>query len=76
MGQVTIYIDAETEKKLNEIVKNQGVSKSRWITNLIREKTQTTWPDNIKELSGTWQGFPQAAELRAKIGKDMEREKL
>ena len=76
MGQVTIYIDAETEKKLNQIVKDRGVSKSRWISELIRERTTTTWPEHIKNMVGAWHDFPQAEELRSKIGKNAEREKL
>ncbi|MGB5619495.1 MAG: hypothetical protein WBM78_21845 [Desulfobacterales bacterium] len=76
MGQVTIYIDAETEKILNQIVKNQGISKSRWISDLIKEKTTTNWPEHIKGLAGAWRNFPLAEELRAEIGEDTVREKL
>ena len=40
MGQVTIYLDPETEGKMNQMVKQSGISKSRWIAGLIREKTR------------------------------------
>ena len=76
MGQVTIYIDSETEKVLNQIVKNQGVSKSRWISDLIREKATASWPEHIKSLAGTWRNFPRAEDLRANIGEDTERKPL
>ena len=39
MGQLTIYLDTETERKMQTMVKESGMSKSKWIANLIREKT-------------------------------------
>ncbi len=76
MGQVTIYLDSETEKKMLNIVKKRGVSKSKWISDLIKEKTSQTWPDQIIELSGAWRDLPTAEELRTGMGKDAKREPL
>ncbi len=76
MGQVTIYLDSETEKKLLNIVKKSGVSKSKWIAHLIKEKTSHTWPDHIFDLAGAWKDLPTAEELRAGMGKDAKRESL
>jgi hypothetical protein len=42
MAQVTIYIDTETEKRMKNIIEKSGISKSKWITDLIREKTANT----------------------------------
>jgi hypothetical protein len=76
MAQVTIYIDAETEKKMQAIVKKSGVSKSKWITDLIREKTANTWSDIVKEAAGTWGDFPLAQEIRNNLGTDPDREPM
>ena len=76
MGQVTIYLDSETEKKMTNIVKKNGISKSRWIAELIKEKTSHTWPDHIFELAGAWKDLPTAEEIRAGMGKDAKRESL
>ena len=38
MGQVTIYLDSKTEKKMNSIVKKTGISKSKWISDLIKQR--------------------------------------
>ncbi len=76
MAQVTIYIDAETEKKMQDIIKKSGISKSKWITDLIREKTANTWSDSVKEAAGTWEDFPEAEELRKDQGTDTEREPM
>ena len=76
MGQVTIYIDDETEKKMIASAKASKVSKSRWITDLIREKVATEWPASVMELAGAWEDFPSAEEIRSGAGKDAGREKL
>lgn len=76
MGQVTIYLDDETEKKLNAILKDAKVSKSNWIAGLIREKAETSWPENVIQLAGAWKDLPTKDELRKTHSKDIEREPL
>jgi hypothetical protein len=76
MGQVTIYLDAETEKKMINIVKKSGISKSKWIAALIKEKTADTWPDHIIELAGAWKDFPTVEDIRSGMGNDAQRELL
>jgi hypothetical protein len=76
VGQVTIYIDAETEKKMMESVKAAKISKSRWITEVIREKVATEWPESVINLAGAWENFPTIEEIRSGMGKDTEREEL
>ena len=74
VGQVTIYIDEETEKKMVASARAENVSKSKWITDLIREKVAKEWPPSVQELAGTWEDFPSAEELRSEAGKDVTRE--
>jgi metal-responsive CopG/Arc/MetJ family transcriptional regulator len=76
MGQVTIYLDAETEKKMNQIVKKNKVSKSQWVSELIKEKIADSRPDNIINLAGAWKDFPSIDEIRAQTRKDAKREPL
>jgi len=76
MGQVTIYIDDKTEQKMLNMVEKSGMSKSKWIAELIREKTATTWPQSVVQLAGAWTDLPSAEEIRAKMGKDTLREKI
>jgi hypothetical protein len=76
MGQVTIYIDDHTEKKMLNIVKKSGLSKSKWIAELIREKTATTWPEDAVRLAGAWKDLPTAEEIRANTGSDADRESI
>jgi hypothetical protein len=76
MAQVTIYLDPETEKKLNNMVKKSGISKSKWITGLIKEKTSTSWPEPIIKLAGAWKDLPTAEEISAGMCEDAKREPL
>lgn len=76
MGQVTIYIDKETEKKMISSAKAANISKSKWVSDVIREKVATEWPASVKELAGAWADFPTAEELRSGDGIDAKREAL
>ena len=78
MGQVTLYLDPETESKMKTAAKSAGVSQSRWVADLIREKTATQWPESLRELAGSWtdDDFPSLEEIRAGMGEDAPRESL
>ena len=76
MGQVTIYLDAEIERKMQKILKKRGISKSKWIATLIKEKTATTWPETVVSLAGAWRDLPTGEEIRKKGGRDTSRETI
>jgi hypothetical protein len=76
MGQVTIYLDNETERRLNAILQDSKVSKSKWICDLIRAKTADVWPESITKLAGTWKDFPSAEKIRNQMGSDAKREPM
>ena len=64
MGRITIYLDADTERTLLHIIDKSSILKSKWIAELIREKTSNTWPENIKKLAGAWKDLPTIEEIR------------
>jgi hypothetical protein len=74
MGRVTLYLDEQTEAKVRSAAKAAGVSQSRWVADLIREKTATRWPESITRLAGAWADVPTAEEIRAGLGDDVARE--
>jgi hypothetical protein len=76
MGQVTIYLDSETEKKMSTIVKKSGISKSKWVSDLIKQKITTTWPENIVKLAGAWTDLPTAEDIRKNMAEDADRESI
>lgn len=76
MGQVTIYLDSETEKKMNNVIKKTGISKSKWISDLIKQKMTSTWPENIVKLAGAWTDLPTAEDIRKNMAEDADRESI
>jgi hypothetical protein len=76
MGQVTIYLDDENEKRLRTAAKASGMPVSRWIAHLIQKQSHTVWPESVCELAGAWQDFPDAETLRETEGGNPVREAL
>lgn len=76
MGQVTIYLEEDVERKMVEAAKSAQLSKSKWISKLIQEKVANEWPQSAVELAGAWEDFPSIAEIRKNEGKDANREAL
>lgn len=54
MAQVTIYLDAETEQRMKEAAKAAGLSYSKWVAQIIMDRTRTEWPRSVAELVGAW----------------------
>jgi hypothetical protein len=76
VGQLTIYLDSETEKRMLMVVKKSGLSKSKWVAKLIREKASSIWPERVVSMAGAWGDFPETETLRKNMGRDSERESL
>jgi hypothetical protein len=76
VARVTLYLDPETETKMKAAAKSAGVSQSRWVADLIREKTADRWPESLVRLVGTWSDddFPSHEEIRAGLRVDLPRE--
>jgi hypothetical protein len=53
MGQLSLYIDDETLKKVEEAAKSQHMSVSKWITSRIKNSFKTSWDDNFFSLFGS-----------------------
>jgi len=76
MGQVTIYIDADTEKKMKAAIQKKRISKSKWIAGLIKRETRNTWPEAVVQLAGAWSDLPEAEAIRKGLSGDAARETL
>jgi len=76
MGQVTIYLDANSEARLRKAAAKAGVPLSRWVSKLVQEKTRTDWPESVRRLAGAWRKDTRIAALGKTRGKDIPRESL
>ena len=70
MGQITLYLDSETESRMKAAAKSAGVSQSKWITHLIRESAPGEWPATIKALAGAWPDAPKVEQTRQAFSND------
>ena len=76
MAQVTLYLDEETVERVRRAARASGLSQSRWLAQLVREKTAREWPAVVREMAGSWGDFPEAEEIRRPAGSDVTRETL
>ena len=76
MKQLTIYLDTETERRIKAASKAVGMSLSKWVGMLVRERTETTWPPSVSKLAGAWPDLSTAEVLRKSAVSDSRREKL
>jgi len=74
MGQMTIYLDDENEKRLKSAAKAAGVPVGRWVAKLLQEKVGTVWPESVRQLAGVWRDFPDREAIQKTEGKDCVRE--
>ena len=74
MGQVTIYLDEATEKKMRAAAQAQNLSKSKFIARLISKQIADQWPASVAQLAGAWRDMPQAEEIRSGLASDVTRE--
>ncbi len=77
MGQVTIYLDNETEAKLKKAAKSSHTSVSKWVASIIQSHVKNEWPQDIANLAGSWKdNFPSLDEIRSNQANDIRREDL
>ena len=76
MPQLNLYVDDPTHQTIKAAAKAAGVSLSKWVSNLVRERTADEWPPEVLALAGAWKDFPGAEELRTGYGTDLPREKF
>ena len=74
MPQRTIYLDTATEKRAKDAARSAGLPVSRWIAEVIQQRTQSEWPPEIAKLAGAWPDFPSLKALRQTKVRDTKRE--
>jgi hypothetical protein len=61
---------------MRQAAKRDGLSQSQWVAGLIRERTRTDWPTEVRALAGAWADLPLSEEIRAAAAGDVGREPL
>ena len=71
MARVTLYLDDETNLRVRKAAKAAGLSRSRWLAELVLKETAGEWPAEVHDLAGAWPGFPEADDLRSGSARDI-----
>jgi hypothetical protein len=58
MSQITLYLDEATQALVEQAAKANGVSKSRWVAEIIRKYADHEWPHDCIALAGQFIDFP------------------
>jgi predicted transcriptional regulator len=58
MSQITLYLDDATQALVDQAAQANGVSKSRWVAEMIRKYAAHEWPQDCLTLAGRFADFP------------------
>lgn len=58
MAQITLYLDDATQALVDQAAAANGMSKSRWVADLIRRHAAHEWPQDCLALAGSFPDFP------------------
>jgi hypothetical protein len=76
MGQVTLYLDETSQRALEIGSQANGLSKSRFVAQLLAAATSEQWPLAVQALAGKFADFPLAESDSGDFGSDAPRVKL
>lgn len=58
MSQITLYLDDSTQALVEQAAQASGMSKSRWVAEVIRKYAAHEWPQDLRALAGRFADFP------------------
>jgi predicted transcriptional regulator len=73
MSQITLYLDDATQALVDEAARAQGVSKSRWVAEVIRKYAAHEWPQDCLDLAGQFADFPLREDAAPMAASDVPR---
>ena len=76
MGQVTIYLDDETEDKARAAARAEGMPLGRWVAARIQRRARGEWPEAVRALAGAWPDLVSAEAIRKSKTRDIARRRL
>lgn len=58
MSQITLYLDDATQALVDQAAQANGVSKSRWVAEIIRKYAAQEWSTDCLALAGRFPDYP------------------
>jgi hypothetical protein len=73
VSQITLYLDDATQALVERAAQANGLSKSRWVAEIIRKYADHEWPQDCIGLAGAFADFPLREESGASPPADVLR---
>lgn len=73
MSQITLYLDDATQALVEQAAQANGVSKSRWVADIIRKNAAHEWPQDCLALAGRFADFPLREDAPGQQPADLPR---
>jgi hypothetical protein len=76
MPQLSIYLDADTIKKIEKAAEIENTSISKWVSARLTGHLENNWPENYSSLYGSIKDNSFCAESIKDFSADVKREDL
>lgn len=73
MAQITLYLDDATQALVEQAARASGVSKSRWVSDIIRRYAAHEWPQECLAMAGAFAALPPRTEAEPQQPVDVPR---
>lgn len=73
MSQITLYLDDTTQALVEQAALAAGLSRSRWVAEIIRKYAAHEWPEGCLSLAGRFADFPLREDAPAAHAPDAQR---
>lgn len=73
MSQITLYLDEATQALVEQAALANGLSKSRWVADIIRKYAAHEWPQECLALAGAFPDFPLREQSSESMPPDVQR---
>lgn len=73
MSQITLYLDDATQALVEQAARANGLSKSRWVADIIRKHAAHEWPQDCLQLAGLFADFPLREQISPSLVQDLPR---
>jgi hypothetical protein len=73
MSQITLYLDDATQALVDRGAEANGLSKSRWVAEIIRKYAAHEWPQDCLALAGRFADFPLREQAQTEQPADTAR---
>jgi hypothetical protein len=73
VAQITLYLDDTTQALVEQAALANGVSKSRWVAEMIRKYAAHEWPQDCLALAGRFADFPLREDCGVQLAADLPR---